>query len=91
MLYMVIEDFRDQNIKSVYQRFEDRGRLMPDGLEYVNSWVTEDLDRCFQVMQTNDPDLLQQWIDNWSDLVDFEIIPVMTSAEAAVKVRSSAD
>ena len=87
MLYMIIENFGDQNINTVYQRFEERGRLMPDGLEYINSWVTKDLGRCFQVMRTNDPDLLQQWIDKWSDIVEFEIIPVMTSAEAAIEIH----
>ena len=87
MLYMVIEKYRDRNAKAVYQRFKNHGRLMPDGLDYVNSWVTRDLERCFQIMQTDDPELLQQWVENWSDLVDFEIFPVMTSAEAALAAK----
>lgn len=83
MLYMIIESFRNGDPLPVYRRFRDRGRLAPDGLEYVSSWVTEKRDRCYQVMECDDRALLDQWIAQWSDLVDFEVIPVMTSAEAA--------
>ena len=82
MLYMIIEHFNDDPVP-VYRRFRDRGRLAPDGLRYVSSWVTRDLQRCYQVMECDDPRLLQEWMDQWSDLVDFEVIPVITSAEAA--------
>jgi hypothetical protein len=86
MLYMVIERFRNGEAQPVYERFRQRGRLMPDGVEYIDSWVTDDLARCFQLMRTDDVDLLHQWAANWSDLVDFEFVPVMTSKEAAAKV-----
>ncbi len=85
MLFLVIERFRNGDAQPVYRRFRERGRLAPPGLDYVNSWVTEDLTRCFQVMQCADRALLDQWIANWSDLVDFEVIPVLTSAEAAAR------
>jgi len=83
MLYMVIEHFRDGDARPVYQRFRDKGRLAPDGLTYVASWVTSDLRHCYQVMECDDPALLRQWIDQWKDIVDFEVIPVVTSPEAA--------
>ena len=83
MHYMVIEHFRDGNAKSVYQRFRDQGRLMPEGLIYVDSWVEATLDRCFQVVECEDADLLETWADNWRDLVAFEFYPVVSSAEAA--------
>jgi Protein of unknown function (DUF3303) len=83
MLYLVIETFRDGNPVPVYQRFRDRGRLMPEGIEYRGSWVTEDLRRCYQIMECDDRALLDTWIGNWSDIVEFEVIPVVTSAEAA--------
>ena len=83
MLYMIIERFRDGNPVPVYRRFRDRGRLAPDGLTYVSSWVTSDLAMCYQVMETENRSLLDEWIKAWSDLTDFEIIPVMTSSEAA--------
>lgn len=67
----------------VYRRFRDRGRLAPDGLRYVNSWVTSDLQSCYQVMECDDSHLLEAWMDQWKDLVDFEVVPVVTSAEAA--------
>ena len=86
MLYMVIENFRDGDPVPVYRRFHERGRLIPDGIEYRGSWVTADLRRCYQVMETNDPRLLDQWIANWSDITEFEIIPVMTSPEALAAV-----
>lgn len=85
MLYMVVEHFKGDPVP-VYRRFRDRGRLAPDGLRYVNSWVTSDLHRCFQVMECDDRRLLEAWMDQWKDLVDFEVIPVVTSAEAALTI-----
>ena len=83
MLFMVIEHFRDGNAAPVYARFRSHGRLAPDGLQYVASWVTADLQHCYQVMECDDPALLEQWMAQWRDIVDFECIPVVTSAEAA--------
>ena len=85
-LYMVIEHFKDGDAVPVYRRFRDRGRLAPEGLAYVNSWVEADLRRCYQLMETEDRCLLDEWLANWSDLVDFEVYPVVTSAEAAARV-----
>jgi hypothetical protein len=82
MLYMVIEDFRGDP-EPVYRRFRDRGRLAPEGLHYVSSWVTSDLQRCFQLMECDQRELLDEWMAQWADLVDFEVVPVITSAEAA--------
>ena len=86
MLYMVIETFRNRDPIPAYRRFRDRGRLMPEGVEYRGSWVTDDLHRCFQVMECDDRRLLDEWINNWSDITNFEVIPVVTSAEAAAAV-----
>ena len=86
MLYMIVEHFRGGDAVPVYRRFRDRGRQAPDGLRYVSSWVTDDLRRCFQVMECDDRRLLDAWIAAWDDLVDFEVIPVVTSAEAAAAV-----
>jgi hypothetical protein len=80
MLYMVIEHLKDA--PAIYQRLREKGRLMPEGLEYVSSWIDKDLKTCWQVMSTEDESIFQRWIDNWKDLVDFEIVPVRTSAEA---------
>jgi hypothetical protein len=85
---MIIERFRGGNARPVYERFRDRGRLAPDGVAYVNSWVTDDLSTCYQVMDSPDRELVDQWIAAWSDLVEFEVIPVVTSAEAAARVPS---
>jgi hypothetical protein len=89
VLYMIIENFRDGDARPVYRRFRDQGRLAPDGLQYVASWVTEDFHRCFQVMECDDPALLAQWMAQWSDLVDFEVIPVTTSPAAAAAIAPS--
>lgn len=86
MLFMILERFRGGDAAPVYRRFRDRGRLAPDGLRYVSSWVTEDMRLCYQVMECDDRALLDQWIAQWADLVDFEIIPVVTSAEAAKRI-----
>ncbi len=87
---MVIERFRDRDPVPVYARFRERGRLAPDGLRYVNSWVTSDLATCYQVMECDDRALLDTWLSAWSDLVEFEVAPVITSPEAAARVPATA-
>jgi hypothetical protein len=86
MLYMVIENFKNRDAVPVYRRFRERGRMAPAGLNYIASWVDHELARCFQVMETSERALLDQWMANWADLTDFEVFPVMTSQEAAEKV-----
>ena len=86
MLYMIVEHFRNGDPAPVYARFRERGRLAPEGVRYVGSWVSDDLTRCYQVMETDDRGLLDIWISAWSDLVEFEVHPVVTSAEAAARV-----
>jgi hypothetical protein len=80
---MIIEHYRQGDARPVYRRFRDRGRLAPEGLRYIASWVTEDFGHCYQIMECDDPALLHQWIAQWQDLVEFEVIPVRTSAAAA--------
>jgi len=88
MLYMVIETFHEGQAAAVYRRFRDRGRMAPDGLRYVSSWVDFEFHRCFQVMEADDASLLSAWTANWSDLIAFEIVPVRTSAEAFAAITS---
>ena len=88
MHYMIIERFKPGKIREVYSRFETSGRLMPEGLHYIGSWITSDLSACYQVMETTDFKNLEQWMDNWKDLVDFEVIPTITSQEAKEKAYS---
>jgi hypothetical protein len=83
MLFMIVEHFRDRDPKPIYRRFHERGRLAPDGLVYVGSWVEANFDRCWQLMECDDARLLQQWVSEWSDLVDFEIVPVVSGTETA--------
>jgi hypothetical protein len=83
MHYMVIEHFRGGRAGPVYARFRERGRLAPEGLHYVTSWVAAGGDRCYQVMECEERALLDQWMAAWADLVEFEVVPVMTSGEAA--------
>ena len=85
-LCMVIENFKNGDAVPVYRRFRDQGRLAPAGLSYVSSWVNDKLDCCYQLMETEDRALLDQWIANWSDIVDFEVHPVISSKEAAEKI-----
>ncbi|MDQ3746595.1 MAG: DUF3303 domain-containing protein [Acidobacteriota bacterium] len=83
MLFMVIERFRGGDAAPVYRRYRERGRMMPEGLKYVESWVETDFGRCFQLMECEDARLLREWAARWEDLVEFEVIPVLTSKEAA--------
>jgi len=83
MLYMVIERFKNRDAKAVYRRFREKGRMAPEGLIYLGSWVETNFERCFQLMECDDAKLLEQWASRWSDLVDFEFVPVRRSSEAA--------
>ena len=82
-LYMVVEHFKNKDAVAVYRRFRDRGRMAPEGLRYVSSWVDDRFERCFQLMETHDRSLLDEWLVNWSDLVEFEVHAVITSKQAA--------
>jgi uncharacterized protein DUF3303 len=88
MLYMVMEHFGEGSAAEIYRRFREKGRIMPEGLEYISSWTDLDFKTCWQLMQTEDFALFDQWIANWRDLADFEIVPVRASAEA-VQIMSS--
>jgi hypothetical protein len=91
MLFMVIERYKNRDADAVYRRFREQGRMMPAGLEYIDSWVEPNYDRCFQLMACDDPDLFARWISHWQDLVEFEIIPVVPSKEAAERLARLAD
>ncbi len=83
MLFMVIETFERDSFAKIYGRLNESGRMMPDGLKYIDSWVDTNLNRCFQLVECGNERLFDEWIANWSDLIKFEIIPVMTSKDAS--------
>jgi hypothetical protein len=83
MLFMVVERFKNRDPKEIYRRFREKGRMMPEGLKYLDSWVEVNFHRCFQLMECNDLHLFQEWILQWQDLGEFEIIPVVPSKETA--------
>ena len=86
MLFMIVEHFRPGQAAAIYQRFREKGRMAPDDVRYIASWVDFEFRRCFQVMEADNERALKSWTSNWDDLIDFEIIPVRTSAEAAAVV-----
>lgn len=86
MLYMVIEKFHPGKVKLLYERFAEKGRMMPEGVTYINSWINESLSICYQVMESNTIEQIEEWISHWNDLADFEVVPVLTSAQAKEKV-----
>jgi len=88
MLFMVIERFRDRDAKAVYRRFREQGRMMPEGLTYVGSWIEANFDRCFQLMECDDTRLLQDWLLSWGDLMQCEIVPVVPSDQTRELVTS---
>jgi hypothetical protein len=89
MQFMIIEHFRKHQLKEMYNRFETNGRMLPEGVQYINSWIDENVSTCYQVMESDSVEKIQEWISHWQDLVDFEIIPVISSAKAKEKVMSS--
>ena len=88
MLYMVIEKFHTGKVKALYERFEKEGRLMPEGVRYVNSWTDKNVQICFQLMESESREKLLEWIDNWKDYASFKVVPVLTSQQAKEKVLS---
>jgi hypothetical protein len=82
MLFMVIERFKNRDAAPVYKRFREQGRMAPEGLKYIDSWVETNFDRCFQLMECENRELFQEWIANWKDLADFELVEVRTSQQA---------
>ena len=88
MLFMVIEKYKNGNARAIYARSKEKGRMLPDGLKYVDSWVEATLGRCFQLMECDDPRLFQEWVVLWQDLVDFEIVPVVPSKQTAETINS---
>ena len=83
MLFMVIERFRENDMIPIYERLRDRGRMLPDGLKYIDSWVEPNFSRCFQLMECNDPRLFQEWVLQWRGSgIEFEFVPVVPSAQA---------
>ncbi len=87
MLYMVVERFKEGAAPEIYRRFREKGRMMPNGLEYVSSWIDVDFKICYQLMRTEDAALFDRWTEHWSDLMEFEIVPVRTSAEAVEMMK----
>jgi hypothetical protein len=87
MVYMIIEDFHHADPVPVYRRLRERGRQQPEGLTYLGSWITQDLSRCYQVMECDDRALLEQWMSRWSDVMSFQVTPVITSPEAVARVE----
>jgi hypothetical protein len=84
---MIIEHFHPGLVKELYRRFDEKGRMLPEGLKYINSWINEDMTTCYQVMESDSVDKLHEWFKNWDDIVDFKIIPVITSAQAKNKAN----
>jgi len=89
MQYMIIEKFHEGKVNALYQRFDEKGRMVPDGVKYIDSWIHEDVTICYQLMESRTKELLNNWIERWKDLADFEVIPVISSAEAKKKVLQS--
>jgi hypothetical protein len=86
--YMIIEKFHPQKIRELYERFDKVGRLLPEGVHFIDSWIDEKVQICFQLMESESPDLLKQWTERWKDFTSFEIFPVIDSAEAKKRVFS---
>ena len=89
MLFMIIEKFHPGKGKLIYQRFKEKGRMMPEGVVYINSWINEPISICYQVLESDSLEKIQEWISHWSDIADFEVVPVMTSEEAKEKIFTS--
>jgi hypothetical protein len=86
VLFMIIERFKNQDAVAIYTHLRDKGRGLPDGLKYIDSWVEPNFDRCYQLMECDDLSLLQKWMLHWQGLATFEIVPVVSSKDARATV-----
>ncbi len=91
MQYMIIERFHPGKVEDMYRRFEEKGRMLPDGVNYINSWINEEVTVCYQLMEADSTEKIYEWTRHWNDLVDFEITPVISSARAKKKVFGQDD
>jgi Protein of unknown function (DUF3303) len=91
MQYMIIERFHAGKVKSLYKRFDEKGRMLPEGVNYINSWIDEHVSTCYQLMESDSIESIHQWIGRWSDLADFEVIPVISSTAAKAKALATSD
>ena len=89
MVYMIIERFHTGKGKMIYERFAEKGRLLPAGVNYLDSWIKEDVSICYQLMRSDSVEKIHEWISHWNDLADFEVIPVINSDEAKEKIFST--
>ena len=89
MLFMVVERFKNQDARTIYRRLRDKGRMMPDGLTFVSSFVSADVSRCFQLMECDDVTKFQRWVAEWSDLMECEIVPVVAGKDTAAALASA--
>jgi hypothetical protein len=89
MLFMIIEKFHKEKVKALYERFDKKGRMLPPGVIYVNSWINESVTVCYQLMESDSAEKINEWIQNWNDVADFEVVPVISSADAREKVMST--
>ncbi|MTI87954.1 MAG: DUF3303 domain-containing protein [Balneolaceae bacterium] len=85
MTYMIVETFRPGKVQEIYRRLEEKGRMQPEGLTYLNSWIDENMEICYQLMEAESEEKLHQWMDKWNDLMEFEVVPVINSAQAKKK------
>ncbi|WP_234571801.1 DUF3303 domain-containing protein [Rhodohalobacter sp. 614A] len=88
MTYMIIETFKPGQVNEIYKRLEEKGRMQPEGLTYIHSWIDENMEKCYQVMETDSEEKIHQWISNWDDVMEFKIVPVISSEEAKNKALS---
>jgi len=88
MLYMIVKTFCNADPRPIYARFAEKGRMAPNGLTYISSWIDDKMETCFQVMETDDRALIDEWISKWDDIVSFEVIPVFTSAETVLRIAA---
>lgn len=86
MLFMIIERFRPGKVKAMYRRVEEKGRMLPDGVTYINSWINDEVTVCYQLMEAGSAEKIHEWTRHWNDLVDFEVVPVISSAQAKEKL-----
>ena len=88
MLFMVVEKFRNQDARTIYRRLREKGRMMPEGLTFVSSFVSADVSRCFQLMECDDVTKFQRWVAEWSDLMECEIVPVVAGKDTAATLAT---
>lgn len=77
--YVYSTDHRD----TVRPRFKETGAPPPPGVDMLGRWHNAAGNGGFFLVETDDPVALARWLQEWTDVIDFEVVPVVTDEQVS--------